>query len=213
MIAGGDNSTFYPCSCCDLSWPISKCVSPILHPYFLTNRHSIINTCPKTDLSIIDFTKYIASVSDTLGSEAKNCTILQNGTDTCIKDYNFPFVGTTAYNPLSLPKGEPGTEPLSNAAGNAFTVFPAGVNTTLSLLPSHITTVTPATFATTAAADSRAISGTSIVGWPVTSKSSSVKSTTTSSGSTATKTGAAVRMGRDEGVVVLAVAVVVVGML
>jgi len=198
VIAGGDNSTLYPCECCELSWPISN----------------IITACPKTDLTVIGFEKYIAQVAKTLGSAAKNCTILNNGTETCIKDYNFPFVGTTAYNPLSLPVGEPGTEPLVNAPGNAFTVFPATVNTTLSLLPSHTTTVTPASFVVTAVADPQSISGTSIIGYPSTSKSTtSTTSTVTSASASATKTSSGMKMEGNSVLLPLAVVVVIIRIL
>jgi hypothetical protein len=134
------------------------------------NNPSILNACPKSNLAVFGFQKFISTVATTLAPSADKCAILKNGSETCINDYNFPWAGATAYNPLALPSGEPGTEALSNTAGNAFTVFPSPV-TTLSLLPAYnayTSVITPAAFAATASANPQSISGTSILGIPTT---------------------------------------------
>jgi len=93
-----------------------------------------------------------------LSSSTDKCAVLDNGTDTCVTKYGFPFVGTTAYNPLNLGSSEPGTEPLSNTAGNAFTAFPVPT-TTLSLFPAYTSVIIPAAFNAAAGADSNLVTG------------------------------------------------------
>jgi len=196
VIAGGDNSTLLDCECCGLSWPISN----------------VLNVCPKSDLSAMGFQTFISKVAKVLAPSTNKCAILENGTDTCIKDYNFPYAGTMAWNPLSLPTGEPGTEALSNTAGNALTVFPSPVFT-LSLLPSYTSTITPASFVATAAADTRSISGTSILGYPPTSTRSVVSTTSTTPSPTPTKSGPGLRVEGNPAVLALAVVLVVIRVL
>jgi len=115
-------------------------------------RNSILTDCPSTDLSVVGFPAYVTSIKNYLAASPDKCSILNNGTATCIKDYGFPFVGTTAYNPLSLPAGEPGTGALSNTAGNPFTVAPSPT-ITMTLLPSYTSVITAAPFVKSAGAD------------------------------------------------------------
>jgi hypothetical protein len=121
---------------------------------------------------------YITSIQKILAPSSDKCAILNNGTSTCIKDYGFPFAGTTAYNPLSLPDGEPGTEALSNAAGNAFTLFPSPTMT-LTLFPAYTSTITAAPFEKSAGADGVVVQGSSIVGGGVATTAAGVGATGT----------------------------------
>ncbi|PMD31554.1 hypothetical protein L207DRAFT_591505 [Hyaloscypha variabilis F] len=180
----GSITSLFTCECCALSWPISN----------------ILNTCPSSDLSVIGFPGYVTSIQNYLASDSDKCAVLNNGTATCVKDYGFPFVGTTAYNPLSLPAGEPGTEPLSNTAGNAFTVFPSPTMT-LTLYPAYTSIITAAPFEKSAGADANEVQGSSIVdagGAVVTATGVVATGTATGTGTaaaTATKANSGARMG------------------
>ncbi|KAE9366568.1 hypothetical protein N431DRAFT_515018 [Stipitochalara longipes BDJ] len=142
------------------------------------------------------------------------CSILNNGTFTCIKDYDFPFAGTTAYNPLSLPAGEPGTEALSNTAGNAFTAFPSPTMT-LTLYPAYTSTITAAPFEKSAGADGNEVQGPSIVGGGAGTTAMDVGATGTGTGTgsaaaTATKANSGTRMSGNLVLLSIPVALVVV---
>jgi hypothetical protein len=167
------------------------------------------------------FPGFIKQVASQLAPSADKCAILTNGTETCINSYNFPYEGKTAYNPLALPSGEPGTQALSNTAGNAFTVFPSPV-LTLSLLPAltYTSVITPAAFAASASANPQSILGTSILGIPTTtsasvSTTSKAESTGTGSAATtsATKTSSGMKIERNQVFLLLAVGSTIVGML
>ncbi|KAH8748570.1 hypothetical protein F5882DRAFT_470916 [Hyaloscypha sp. PMI_1271] len=198
VIAGGDNATLYECECCGLSWPISN----------------ILTACPKSDLSIISLQTFITEVEKTLAPSTDKCAILNNGSETCVKNYNFPWVGTMAYNPLSLPAGEPGTAALSNTVGNAFTVFPSTAVVTLTLLSSYTSTITPASFVATAAANKLSISGTSLLGLPTSTRSTSVATTSTAAAfTTTTKASSGAKTKGDRLLLLLAVVLVIIGVL
>jgi len=203
VIAAGDNTVLYNCECCEFSWPVSN----------------ILNVCPKFDLSVMSVPGFIKQVASELGPSPDKCAILNNGTETCINDYNFPYEGKIAYNPLALPSGEPGTQALSNTAGNAFTVFPSPV-LTLSLLPAltYTSVITPAAFAASASANPQSILGTSILGVPSTSSTSvstTSKATGTGSAATtsATKASSGMKMERNPVFLLLAVGSIFVGIL
>jgi hypothetical protein len=107
--------------------------------------HSILNTCPNSDLSFIHFSSYIKTVQGEISQSSDQYAILNNGTQTCISEWKVPYVGSMAYNPLSLPSAKPGTEPLTNRPGNAFTTM-GSPTTTLSLFPGYTSTITFAHF-------------------------------------------------------------------
>lgn len=89
----------------------------------------------------------------------------------------------------SLPDGEPGTEALSNTAGNAFTLFPSPTMT-LTLFPAYTSTITAAPFEKSAGADGVVVQGSSIVGGGVATTAAGVGATGTGTG-TRTGTGSA----------------------
>jgi hypothetical protein len=132
-------------------------VSSFLVFFTPANIPSILNACPNSDLSVVGFQTFVTDIQNIIDKSSDKCTILNNGTATCISDYALPFAGSKAYNPLSLPGGEPGTEPLSNQVGNAFTELPSSVYT-LSLFPGYTSTITPVAFdAKAASADTQSI--------------------------------------------------------
>ena len=59
-------------------------------------------------------------------------------------------------NPLNLPEGEPGTEPLSNLPGNAFTKFDVPAYT-LQLFPGYSSVLTPAPFKNNAGVNTQSV--------------------------------------------------------
>ncbi|CZR69644.1 uncharacterized protein PAC_19544 [Phialocephala subalpina] len=128
-VAGsGDMNALYECECCEFGFPVSN----------------ILNVCPKSDLSILGFAQELSDTQQLIGKSADNCAILDNNSDTCVQQFGYPFYGTVT-NPLNLPAGEPGDEPLSNLAGNAFTDFGAPAYT-LKLFPGYSSVITPAAF-------------------------------------------------------------------
>jgi hypothetical protein len=205
-------ASLYTCECCEFSWPLSKSAPPTpFSPLFLANTSSsILTTCPTSDLSIIGLQTYITSIQKLLAPSSNKCSILNGGTSTCIKDYGFPFVGTTAYNPLSLPAGEPGTEALSNTAGNAFTVFPSPT-LTLNLYPAYTSTITAAPFEKSAGADGVEVQGSSIVGGGAGTTATGVVATEAgSAAATATKAGSGFKIRGNLVLLSIAVALVIV---
>lgn len=184
------------------------CLTPV-------NSSSILTACPKSDLSIISFQTFITEVEKTLAPSTDKCAILNNGSEICVKDYNFPWAGTMAYNPLSLPAGEPGTAALSNTAGNAFTVFPSTAVVTLTLLSSYTSTITPASFVATAAANKLSISGTSLLGLPTSTRSISIATTSTAAAftTTTTKASSGTKTKGNRLLLLLAVVLVIIGVL
>lgn len=79
-----------------------------------------------------------------ISKSVDDCAILDNGSDACVSQFGYPFYGTIT-NPLKLPADEPGTEPLSNLPGNAFTEFGAATYV-LTLFPGYSSVITPAPF-------------------------------------------------------------------
>jgi hypothetical protein len=147
---------------------------------------------PNSDLSIVGLQNYITSIQKILAPSTDKCAILNNGNSTCIKDYGFPFADTTAYNPLSLLAGESGTEPLSNTAGNAFTVFPSPTMT-LTLFPAYTSTITAAPFEKSAGVDGAVVQGSSIVGGAVATTATGVGATGMGTGTGTGSAGATAR--------------------
>ncbi|KAE8441186.1 hypothetical protein EG329_005786 [Mollisiaceae sp. DMI_Dod_QoI] len=134
-VAGsGDLDATYECECCEFSFPVSN----------------ILNVCPKSDLSILGFQQELSDTQKLISQSTDNCAILDNSSDTCVSQFGFPFYGTIS-NPLNLPSDEPGTEPLSNLPGNAFTEFGAPAYT-LTLFPGYSSVITPAAFKANAGA-------------------------------------------------------------
>ncbi|KAH8671937.1 hypothetical protein BGZ60DRAFT_527375 [Tricladium varicosporioides] len=129
VAASGNREQLNSCQCCQFGWPVSN----------------ILNVCPKSDLSILAFPNKIQSVQNLVGTSTDNCAILETNPDACVTDLKFPWYGSTAYNPLALPTNMPGTEPLSNNPGNAFTDF-GKPSYTVILFPAYSSVITPAAF-------------------------------------------------------------------
>ena len=186
------------------------------HPSKSTaNKSSILSVCPKSDLSVLGFSAFVTQTQKALAGSADKCAILNNGSATCVSDYNFPFVGSSVYNPLTLPTGIPGNDNLYNAPGNAFSVYPSAGVVTLTLKPSYTSTITPASFIPTASADPQSISGTAILGGTTTASSKTGASTSVTSPattSTSTKKSSGVKIEGSAVGVLLAVMLAVVGM-
>ncbi|KAF8847563.1 hypothetical protein BDZ45DRAFT_320904 [Acephala macrosclerotiorum] len=128
VAASGDANALHECGCCEFAFPVSN----------------ILNVCPKSDLSILGFAQELSTTQHLISKSTDNCAILNNNSDTCVQKYGYPFHGTVT-NPLNLPAGEPGDEPLSNLPGNAFTDFGAPAYT-LKLFPGYSSVITPAAF-------------------------------------------------------------------
>jgi hypothetical protein len=134
--------------------------SPCQSSYLVTHAHfgttinlssSAIQACPTSDLSILEIADDISCIQGILAASTDNCAVLDNSTDACSAQYGFSDYGTKVYNPLSLPTGILGTDPLSNAPGNAFT-DPGTLPSTLSLWPGYDVTISLAQFNSDAAA-------------------------------------------------------------
>ncbi|KAG9245429.1 hypothetical protein BJ878DRAFT_548083 [Calycina marina] len=136
-VAGeGDIDKANECSCCEWSLPISN----------------ILNICPTQDLSILGVPHFITHIQSLIGASTDGCEILNTGdVNSCQNTYGYIFQGAQVYNPLSLPSGIPGTDPLTNNPGNAFTDF--GVPAfTFNIFPGFTSTVTPVPFNSAASA-------------------------------------------------------------
>jgi hypothetical protein len=133
-------------------------ISPPIYKFY-SNICSVLNVCPKSDLSIVGIADKVASAQNLIARSADNCSVLDNGTAACVSAFNFPYYGEKAFNPLKLGPDEPGSEPLSNLPGNAFTDF--GVPAyTLKLFPGYSSVITPASFNSKAAAATQTINPT-----------------------------------------------------
>jgi hypothetical protein len=97
--------------------------------------------CPKSDLSILGFQQELNETQTLISNSVDECAIFDNGSDTCVSQYGLPFYGTIT-NPLEVPAGEPGTEPLSNLPRNAFTEFGAA-SYVLTLFLGYSSIITP----------------------------------------------------------------------
>jgi hypothetical protein len=73
-----------------------------------------------------------------------------------VSQFNFPFDGSKVYNPLNLPPGVPGNDPVSNLPGNAFTEFGEPVYT-FQLFPAFTSVITPVPFNNKASAPTETI--------------------------------------------------------
>ncbi|KAE9375265.1 hypothetical protein N431DRAFT_369506 [Stipitochalara longipes BDJ] len=199
VISGGDSITLYECSCCQDAWPISN----------------ILTVCPKTNLAILGFPAFVTQTQKALAGSSDKCAILTNGSATCVKDYNFPFAASSVYNPLTLPTGIPGNDDLANSPGNAFSAYPTAGLVTLSLAPSYISTITPASFIPTASANPQSISGTAILGGPSTTSSKTVASTSSATNpantTSSTKKNSGIKMEGSPVFLLLVAIVAVVG--
>lgn len=102
-----------------------------------------------------------------------------------------------------MPSGLPGTDPLSNNPGNAFTEF-GSPEYTLSLFPSYSSVIKPAAFNTKAGAGSQTVSGSAMItGAPKSSESgggsTSGTATAPSTGVSNTGTGTAASPSKTNG--------------
>lgn len=160
---------------------------------------SSLAACPKSDLSIVGFADYLSKMQKLISPSSDHCAILNNNSDTCVTEYHYPFVATV-YNPLELPPGEPGTEALSNTAGNAFTKFGASTFS-LSLFPGFTTTITPAPFNAKAGAATGTVASTGGVVATGTNAAATAASTgkATGTGSSAAASGTAATTTKSSG--------------
>ncbi|KAH7416638.1 hypothetical protein BKA64DRAFT_655640 [Cadophora sp. MPI-SDFR-AT-0126] len=166
VAANGDRDALNACQCCQFSFPLSN----------------IFNVCPTSDLSLFGIDNEIAAAQRLVGNSKDNCAILETSADTCVAELGFPYAGTKIVNLLNLPTGIPGSDPLVNNPGNAFTDF-GSPSYTLSLFPAYSTVIKPAAFNTKAAAGTQPISAT--ITAKVTGSASVVESSSTGSGTTA----------------------------
>jgi hypothetical protein len=146
------------CLCCEFSFPVSKsvfllCAIPRPIDYYI----SILNVCPNSNLSILDFAAELASAQQLLQSSIiDNCAILDSNSGICVSQFNFPFDGSKVYNPLNLPPGVPVNGPVPNLPGNAFTEFGEPVYT-FQLFPAFTSVITPVPFNNEAGAPTETI--------------------------------------------------------
>lgn len=147
-VAGnGDREALSYCQCCDQTRKLS----------------AAINTCPGSDLSILGMPSYIENMASLQPySSGFDCSPILNS-DQCTSEFGFVLeAGTEFYNPVALPSGVPGTEPLSDIG--SLTTFPAaqtfsvtiaeaGYTSTITMVPAD---TTRATSTATASGSSRA---------------------------------------------------------
>ncbi|KAH8589623.1 hypothetical protein B0O99DRAFT_692358 [Bisporella sp. PMI_857] len=185
----GDRDALNDCQCCQFSFPVSN----------------ILNVCPTSDLSLLGLAGEIAAAQKLVGQSNDNCAILENSPDTCVTGLGFPYYGTKIINLLNLPTGVPGSDPLTNNPGNAFTDF-GSPQFTLSLFPSYSSVIKPAAFNTKAGAGSQAVSG-SVVATATASGGGSASDTAAASitGTPGTGTGTAASPSKTSGSEKLAV--------
>ncbi|KAH6714288.1 hypothetical protein DL95DRAFT_368996 [Leptodontidium sp. 2 PMI_412] len=143
VAANGNRDALNACQCCQFSFPLSN----------------IFNVCPTSDLSLFGIDNEIAAARKLIEQSNDNCAILETSPDTCVTELGFPYAGTKIVNLLNLPTGIPGSDPLVNNPGNAFTDF-GSPSYTLSLFPSYSTVIKPAAFNTKAGAGTQTVSGT-----------------------------------------------------
>jgi hypothetical protein len=107
------------CQCCYLTFGFSNA----------------INICPDSDLSIIGLPGQINSAASGIQNIAAECSQILNSNQ-CTAEFGSSFqldAGTDLFNPLALPVGVPGTQPLSDVG--SFTAFPGPQVTTISMSP------------------------------------------------------------------------------
>ncbi|KAE9992626.1 hypothetical protein EG327_008369 [Venturia inaequalis] len=122
--SGGDN--LKRCECCESS------------RYF----SGAVNTCPRTDLSIIALDVYFKGAVNNVPQVDVDCAPLLNS-DKCTEEFGMKLgSGTEFYNLLSLPPGVPGTQAISDVG--AFTTFPGPQTTTLKMFGGYSSVITMA---------------------------------------------------------------------
>ncbi|KAJ7111102.1 hypothetical protein C8R44DRAFT_633577 [Mycena epipterygia] len=120
------------CECCKLSAPISN----------------IINTCPKSDLTLLGvpvlIQKYAAEAQQDTSDSCQS--VLGSNTNVCSSQFSISVDGGGAFfNPAALPAGVPGSEPLSTLAGSV-TALPGPQTITLELFPGYSSVIALAPF-------------------------------------------------------------------
>jgi hypothetical protein len=102
--------------------------------------------CPKSDLSDLDINPTISDYQKIISQlTTDNCAILDTESRLCTSNFGTQKDGPIWYNPLNLPAGEPGTEPLSNEPRTPFAEFGAATYT-LELFLGFTSVITPAPF-------------------------------------------------------------------
>ncbi|KFZ18766.1 hypothetical protein V501_01013 [Pseudogymnoascus sp. VKM F-4519 (FW-2642)] len=126
---------------------------------------------------------------DQSSDSTDQCAVISSNPSLCTETFGFDYVNDTVLNPFNLPAGKPGTEPISNLPGNAFTEVDAD-KITMSVF-GYTTTITPAKWNTNAGA----VTGTSRGGAAATGTAGSGSGTQTSTAAGAGKTNAAAVLG------------------
>ncbi|RDW87748.1 hypothetical protein BP5796_03442 [Coleophoma crateriformis] len=199
----GNPAATAECACCEFSFPVSN----------------ILNICPTSDLSVLGMSAYIEHTQGLISASGDACAILNDGNqDSCLNTYGYRFRGDKVFNPLSLPSGIPGSDPLTNNPGNAFTDFGASAYT-LNLFPGFSSTITPVPFNAKAGAATGTVSAAAVatgtesatqIATGTVARGSSAAGTATSSATgtaaaTTSKSAAGGRNGVNEGLALAAV--------
>ncbi|KFZ23242.1 hypothetical protein V502_02278 [Pseudogymnoascus sp. VKM F-4520 (FW-2644)] len=71
----------------------------------------------KSDLSFINIEGVVSSAKTT--DTSNQCEVLDTNPSLCTSNYQFPFTNNIVLNPVKLPLGKPGSEPVTNLPGNA----------------------------------------------------------------------------------------------
>ncbi|KAJ7642086.1 hypothetical protein FB45DRAFT_1000494 [Roridomyces roridus] len=129
--SGGNTDLFNECQCCYFSSPISK----------------IINTCPKSDLSILGVPTLIQQFAADIKKDIPFTDACQSalGPQNVCSSFNLTSGPGAFVDPAALPSGVPGTEPLSTMTGTV-TSLPGPQTLTLELFPAYTSTIVMAKF-------------------------------------------------------------------
>jgi hypothetical protein len=149
----------------------------------------VIMTCPTSDLTLVGIQRLLQISRDQSSDSTDQCAVISSNPSLCTETFGFDYVNDTVLNPFNLPAGKPGTEPISNLPGNAFTEVDAD-KITMSVF-GYTTTITPAKWNTNAGA----VTGTSRGGAAATGTAGSESGTQTSTAAGAGKTNAAAALG------------------
>lgn len=125
-LVGSGSDNLKRCECCESS------------RYF----SGAVNTCPRTDLSIIALDVYFKGAVNNVPQVDIDCAPLLNS-DKCTEEFGMKLgSGTEFYNLLSLPPGVPGTQAISDVG--AFTTFPGPQTMTLEMFGGYSSVITMA---------------------------------------------------------------------
>jgi hypothetical protein len=146
-------------------------------------------TCPSSDLTLVAIQKLLQNSRDQSSESTDQCAVLSSNPSLCTDTFGFDYVNDTVLNPFNLPAGKPGTEPISNLPGNAFTDM--GTEKITMSVFGYTTTITPAQWNNNAGA----VTGTSRGEAATTGTAETGSGTQTSTAAGAGKTNAAALLG------------------